>query len=316
MAKQVPSKTPVSVDSKSKVSIKRPAAAAMEDDYEIVDKKSKPNDKKLSTDGISSSSSSSLRSKGSKDPTLQKELYEQLCLVSGVGPKAFAAKLTGSGAHRVHKHAINSTAGPIPVLLGASPWEFPLNTIISGSGSNQRIGSQIRVRHFEWRGQITWGTVTPVPVNIADFFDEPVRLVVCWDAMSPIANQVYGAAANPPNDANSLTVCLGSNLLNTYAPYNYMTKGVRYTVLHEQLVRYPLWNIGVDPTSGNLTLYKDCPFHISLDLDRLTTYNNDGSAQVLANNLILFVIGNNANANVGAALAGITDVTFTDEGTD
>lgn len=233
---------------------------------------------------------------------------------AGIGPAAFAAKLSGIGGKRVHKHNVFAQTYVALSAINTPPAGYPFNQIVQGDNSDQRIGSQIIAKHFALRANMQWAGFTAGGATSADLLQYPCRCIVAIDKMSFIANQVWGAGATPPADALSLTIT--ATTLNSVAPYNYMTKNNRYKILHDAVYQPNLYN--QFNSSPNIAMANAHRLDLQFDLrDMPVTYFNDGSGAVLANNLIYwFIVDDNANNNVTCTITLYSDFTYTDAMTD
>lgn len=300
--KKLPSSTPSPrplVYSKSPVNM----------DAEYFDDETPKSDKKDNKDGKSVP-------KVSSGPKVSPADIKALALLKGVGPEAFNAKLSNF-PRRVLKHD-HSYSGitAITNAVSTTAASFPINLVLQGDGSNNRVGSQITCKSIAIRGRLSWNGTAGAAVS-DDLYINPVRMIVAIDTMA-IAQVVtavpIATTSDPPVDGNTLLV--GQQNYLCMAPYNYMTHNVRYKILHNHVYQPAEWSAWFE-SAGSVALARNVEFDLLFDLHDLpVTYYSDASAAPLDNNLLVFFVYDNIGSPVVPNYSYALDLTFTDVGND
>lgn len=338
MAKQLSS----SVDTKSKQILKRTASSAMEDAQYIHVKKptiSKSKDELDTKDSSKvqlSSQASSLSSKcgmgiGEWQPpstTLTDEQKQAICELSRIGPAALLCRTADgsksvSTGRSVNKHTTVSVAHAVDDIGTAANPFVNFTNINLGTGPNERIGVQVRLKHLIVRGEIGWDTtvVSSIPVA-ANALGMPVRFLIVLDKFPVIGSPLY-SEGNVGSPASPNTICYGQQVstdpLNTYLSYNYLTKESRYVILHDEIFTAK-WNVIMGPgnSAAPAAYGSTVCFERKFDLkDVIVQFTGVLANTVLTNQVFGIAVANTlanpdlANPNTLISLCG--DLTYSDD---
>lgn len=185
------------------------------------------------------------------------------------------------------KHFYQNTEESNTIQPAASAaWLIGLvDNIVSGNNITERIGRVIKLHHLTIRLWASWSC----PATAVGIFAQgpmPLRFVVFEDrqplAGAPINYQSAAVSATTINDTNAiwLNTISSSVYYPSVMPWNPVTHGFRYKVLHHQIIKPPTTGCLATPgasTYSGITTKAYHEIHVPL-MGHRVTYDDDSAS--------------------------------------
>jgi len=222
----------------------------------------------------------------------------------------------------------------IGAAVGTVPGFSPIGYCFQGDGVTDRLGRSIKVHHMTVRMDINWdstaGTGAPAggAANIEQYGNSfgPLRIIIFKDKES-LAAAPTSSSTTFAIGGNTTQLFLGmtaaANVLQNLnaAPYNPVTHGYRYEIMHDEVISAPsnatVITYGANGATFCASARTHHRIHLPLGFDvEFADDNANGTTTILRNNIFIGWYQPNdlitQNTCIVPYVTGSTDVLFTD----